>query len=129
MLTCKFHFIFYFYSPYKSCNFECSNLLLLISNSFCIIHCNHQPCSHIDLLKPTNYIRAKGLYEVIFLLYSIGYLNHSVQSPPSPHFCWRIELSTNFLKRGAWQDLNFRGDCHERVRWLFQEGSSFYIKK
>ena len=48
MLACKFHFIFYFYLPLKLCNFNYSNLLLLIKNSFDIRHCNQQPCSHID---------------------------------------------------------------------------------
>ena len=87
MLACKFHFIFYFYLPLKSCNFSYSNLLLLINNSVGIRHCNHQPCSHINgsyLLKLTNYIKAKCLYEIIFILYSIGYLDHSVHSPHLP---------------------------------------------
>ena len=48
MLTCKFHFIFYFYLPLKLCSFNYSNLLLLIHNSFDIRHCNHQPYSHIN---------------------------------------------------------------------------------
>ena len=87
MLVCKFHFIFYFYLPLKSCNFNYSNLLLLINNSVGIRHCNHQPCSHINgsyLPKFTNYIKAKCLYEVISFLYSIGYLDHSVHSPHLP---------------------------------------------
>ena len=87
MLACKFHFIFYFYLPLKSCNFSYSNLLLLINNSVGIRHCNHQPCSHINgsyLPKFTNYIKAKCLYEVISFLYSIGYLDHSVHSPHLP---------------------------------------------
>ena len=32
----------------KPCNFNYSNLLLLINNSVGISHCNHQPCSHIS---------------------------------------------------------------------------------
>ena len=48
MLACKFHFIFYFYLPLKLCNFNHSNLLLLINDSFDIRHCNQQPCSHIN---------------------------------------------------------------------------------
>ena len=87
MLAVKFHFIFYFYLLLKSCNFNYSNLLLLINNPVGIRHCNHQPCSHISgsyLLKLTNYIKAKCLYEVIFILYSIRYLDHSVHSPHPP---------------------------------------------
>ena len=85
-----------FYSPLKSCKFNYSNLLLLINNSFSIRHCNHRPCSHINLLKLTNYIKAKCLYEVIFFLYSIG--NHNVHSP---HFCLGIEPPAEGLDRGA----------------------------
>ena len=43
MLACKFNFIFHFYLPLKSCDFNYSNLLLLINTSFGIRHCNHQP--------------------------------------------------------------------------------------
>ena len=49
MLACKFYFIFYFYLPLKSCNFDYSNLLLLVDISVGIGHCNHQPCSHINV--------------------------------------------------------------------------------
>ena len=126
MITCKFHFIFYFYSPLKSCNFNYSNLLLLINNSFGIRHCNHQPCSHINLLKLTNYIKAKCLYEVIFFWYSIGYLNHSVHSPIS---AGELSLLPNFQKGGLDRISIFSGGCWERARWLFQWVSSFYIKK
>ena len=48
MLACTLHLIFYFYFPFKSCNFNYRNLLLLINNSFGIRHCNHQPCSRIN---------------------------------------------------------------------------------
>ena len=98
MLTCNFLFNFYFYSPLKSCNFNYSNLLLLINNSFGIRHCNHQPCSHINLLKLINYIKGKCLHEVIFFFYSIGYLNQSVHSP---HFCWGVEPSAKFSEKGG----------------------------
>ena len=63
-LACKFHFIFYFYLL-KSCNFNFSDLVLLINNSVGIKHCNHQPCSHINgrwcLLKLPNFIKATFL--------------------------------------------------------------------
>ena len=36
-LTCKFHFIFYFHLL-KSCNFNISDLLLLINNSVGVRH-------------------------------------------------------------------------------------------
>ena len=32
----------------------------------------------------TNYIKAKCLYEVIFYLYSIGYLDHNMHPTPPP---------------------------------------------
>ena len=115
MLAGKFYFIFYFYLPLKSCNFNYSNLLLLINNSFGIRHCNHQPCSHINLLKLTNYIKAKCLYEVIFFLYSIGYLDHSVHSHPP------FLLGLSFLP-------NFQKGRLDRIS-IFSGGCSFYIKK
>ena len=43
MIGCYFIFIFYLL---KLCNFNYSDLLLLISNSVGISHCNHQPCSY-----------------------------------------------------------------------------------
>ena len=125
-LTCKFHFIFYFYSSLKSCNFNYINLLLLIKNSFSIRHCNYQPCSHINLLKLTNYVKAKCLYEVIFFLYNIGYLNHSVHSP---HFCWGIQPSTKFSKRGALQNLNFQGEFLGKWEVAFSQRFQFLHKK
>ena len=128
MLACKFHFIFYFYLPLKSCNFNYSNLLLLINNSFGIRHCNHQPCSHINLLKLTNYIKAKCLYEVIFFLYSIGYLNR-VHPPPPPISGGGLTFLPNFQKGGLDRISVFSRGCWESARWLFQGGSSFYIKK
>ena len=93
MLACKFHFIFYFYLPLKTCNFNYSNLLLLINISVGKRHCNHQLQPHQwYLLKLTNYIKAKCLYEVIFFLYSIGYFDHSVHSRPHPHTTPRFLL-------------------------------------
>ena len=47
MLACKFLFIFHFYFL-KSCNFNYSNLLLLINDSVSIRHCNHQFCSYTN---------------------------------------------------------------------------------
>ena len=123
MLTCKFHFIFYFYSLLKSCSFNYSNLLLLINNSFGIRH--HQPCSHINLLKLTNHIKVKCLFEVTFVLYSIGYLNLSVHSPISARW---LSFLQHFQKGGLDMISIFSGGCWERVRWLFQGISSFYIK-
>ena len=106
MLACKFHFIFYFYLPLKSCNFNYSNLLLLINNSVGIRHCNHQPCIHIIgsyMLKLTDYVRAKCLYEIIFILYSIGYLDHSVDSPHplNPPFLLEGWAFYQILKNGS----------------------------
>ena len=103
MLAIKFHFVFYFYLPLKSCNFNYSNLLLLTNNSVGIRHCNHQPCSHINgsyLLKLTNYIKAKCLYEVIFILYSIGYLDHSVHSLQPPFLLEGWAFYQIFKNRG-----------------------------
>ena len=127
MLNRKFHFIFYFYSPFNSCSFNYSNFLLLINNSFGMRHCNHRPQSRIKLLKLRNFINAKYLYEVIFFLYSIGYLNHCVHSP---HFCWGIEPLPNFQKGRLDRISIFSGGCWKRVRWSFQGtgGSSFYRK-
>ena len=99
MLACKFHFIFYFYLPLKTCNFNYSNLLLLINISVGKSHCNHQLQPHQwYLLKLTNYTKDKCLYEVIFFLYSIGYLDQYESPPPSP-FCWGVEPSSKFSKR------------------------------
>ena len=93
MLTCKFHFILYFYLPLKSCNFNYSNLLSLINNSFNIRHCNRQPWY---LLKLTIYIKAKCLCEVIFFCIALVtyFIGHS------PHLCWGLSLLLNFLKGG-----------------------------
>ena len=99
MLACKFHFIFYFYLPLKTCNFNYSNLLLLINISVGKSHCNHQLQPHQwYLLKLTNYIKAKCLYEVIFFLYIIGYLDQNMLPPL--HFCWGVEPSSKFKKSG-----------------------------
>ena len=104
MLACKFHFIFYFYLPLKLCNFNYSNLLLLINNSFDIRHSNHQ--------SP----KAKCLFKVIFFLYSIGYLDHSA----FPHFCWGL----NFQKGEGLTGSQFLVGVAGKERG----GSSFYIK-
>ena len=131
MLTCKFHFIFYFYPPLKSLNFNYNNMLLLTSNSLGIRHCNHQRCSRTNLLKLTNYIKAKCLCEVICFLYSNAHLNHSVHSP---NFCWGIEPSTKFSKTGGWGggligSQLLVGDADKKSEVTFSEDSSFYIKK
>ena len=52
------------------------------------------------LLRLTNYIKAKCLYEVIFFLYYIGYLDHNMHPPPFP-FLLGVELSSRFSKRGG----------------------------
>ena len=121
MLACKFHFIFYFYLPLKLCNFNYSNLSLLINNSFDITHCITNLNGNC-YLKLTIYIKAKCLYELIFL-YSIGYLDHGAFPL---HFCWGVDLTTKFSKDRI---SIFRGDYWERVKGLFQGASSFYIKK
>ena len=57
----------------------------------------HQWC----LLKLTKYIKAKCLYQVIFFLYSIGYLDHNMHpSPPALISAVGIEPSSKFSKRG-----------------------------
>ena len=88
MLACKFHFIFYFYLPLKSCNFNHAIIQTLQPHQW-------------NLLKLTNYIKAKCLYEVIFFLYSIGYLDHNMHpSPPALISAVGIEPSSKFSKRG-----------------------------
>ena len=73
----------------------------------------------------------KCLYEVIFFSYSIGYLNHSVHSPPIS--AGGLSLLPNFQKGGLTgsqflvgllgkTEVTFTGGG--RGRW-----SSFYIKK
>ena len=123
MLACKFHFIFYFYFPLKTCNFNYSNLLLLINFSVGKIHGNHQPQPHQwYLLKLTNYIKVKCLYEVIFFLYSIGYLDHNMHTSPtpSPISAAGLNLFPNFQKgRGLGMISDFRGGWWEREMWLF----------
>ena len=111
--------IFVFFLNFlKSCDYlSYSNLGLLINSSFGIRHGIHQPCNHINLLKLTNYIKAKCLYEVIFFWYSIGYLNHSVHSPIS---AGELSLLPNFQKGGLDRISIFSGGCWERARWLFQ---------
>ena len=119
MLACKFHFIFYFYLPLKSCNFNYSNLLLLINNSVGIRHCNHQPCSHISgsyLLKLTSYIKAKCLYEVIFFLHSIVYLDLKCAFSPPPISAGGLSLLPNFQKWGFDRTSVFNGGCWKRAR-------------
>ena len=92
MLASKFHFIFYFYLPLKTRNFNYSNLLLLINISVGKSHFNHQLQPHQwYLLKLTNYIKAKCLYEVFFL-YIIGYLDHNMLPP----FLLGVEPSSKF---------------------------------
>ena len=86
MLACKFDFIFYFYLLLKTCNFNYSNLLLLINFSFGKRHCNHQPQPHQwYLLKLTYYIKVKCSYEVIFFSYSIDCLD-AQQKKRAMHF-------------------------------------------
>ena len=47
MLTCKIHFIFYFYLI-KTCNFNDNDLLLLLDNFVGMSYGNHQLCIHIN---------------------------------------------------------------------------------
>ena len=99
MLACKFHFIFYFYLPLKTCNFNYSNLLLLINISVGKRHCNHQPCSHI------NGICWSSLLMGGWALFQI------------------------FKKGGTWQDLRFwMGLMEKRDVTFFRESCSCYIK-
>ena len=116
MLACKFHFVFYFYLPLKTCSFNYSNLLLLINISVGKRHCSHQPQPHQwYLLKLTNYIKAKCLYEVIFFLYNIGYLDHNMH--PNPFPLGRLSLLPNFQKGETWQDLRLWRGLLEREMW------------
>ena len=119
MLACKFHFIFYFYLTLKTCNFNYGNLLLLINISVGKSHCNHQLQLHQwYLLKLTNYIKAKCLYEVIFFLYIIGYLDHNMLPPlPPPFLLGGWAFFQIFKKQGLDRILNFRGGCWEWEMW------------
>ena len=63
-------------------------------------HFNHQLQPHQwYLLKLTNYIKAKCLYEVIFFLYIIGYLDHNMLPPPLS--AGGLSLLPNFQKAGT----------------------------
>ena len=117
MLACKFHFIFYFYLPLKTCNFNYSNLLLLINISVGKRHCNHQLQPHQwYLLKLTNYIKAKCLYEVIFFLYIIGYLD-IICTPSLPFLLGGWAFYQIFKNGGLERISDFRGGCRERDMW------------
>ena len=102
-------------------------MLLLTNNSLGIRHCNHQRCSRTNLLKLTNYIKAKCLCEVICFLYSNAYLNHSAHCP---HFCWGIEPFTKFSKRRHLTGSQLLvGVADKKSEVTFSGDSSFYIKK
>ena len=129
MLACKFDFILYFYLPLKTCNFNYSNLLL-INFSVRKRHCNHQPQPHQwYLLKLTNYIKVKCLYEVIFLLYSIGCLDHNMHLPPSPFLLggWAF---FQILKKWELDSISdFRVGCWEREISPFSGSVALVTKK
>ena len=117
MLAGKFHFIFYFY--------------LLINNSVSIRHCNNQPCSHINgsyLLNLTNYIKAKCLYEVIFFVYSISYLDHSVHSP-HPLFLLESWAFYQIFKNGGLTGPQFLMGIAGKEQGDFFQGLEFLHKK
>ena len=121
MLACKIHFIFYFYLPLKTRNFNYSNLLL-INISVGKSHFNHQLQPHQwYLLKLTNYIKAKCLYEVIFFMYNIGYLHHNMHPPPPPLIsAGGLSLLPNFQKGEKFDRISgFRGGWWEREMWPF----------
>ena len=134
MVACKFYFIFYFYLPLKSCVFNYNNLLLLINISVDIIHCNHQPSSHINNIpwKLTNYIKAKCLCEVIFFLYRIDYLDHSVHPPTPPFLLGDWAFYQMYKKVGLDRMPDFSEGPWEREMWPFSKAGGglklFYEK-
>ena len=133
MLACKFHFIFYFYLPLKTCNFNYSNLLL-INFSVGKRHCNHQSQPHQwYLLKLTNYIKIKCLYEVIFFLNSIAYLDHNIHplpSAPPPPFLLGVWAFFQILKKWGLDSISDfrRGLLGKRDVTFIRENCSCYIK-
>ena len=127
MLACKFLFISYFYVPLKTCNFNYSNLLLLMNFSVGKGHCNHVLQPHQwYLLKLTNYVKVKCLYEVIFFLYSIVYLYHNMQLPLPVISVGALSPLPNFKKVGS---LRFqRGLLGRRDVTFIRESCNCYIK-
>ena len=89
MLAWKFHFILYFYLPLELCNFNYSNLLLLINNSFDIRHCNHHLAaklvSFISFVLPIYHKAATGFLFLSSFFYNQDHRNKQVSAVVDSH--------------------------------------------